>query len=439
MIRAAIKMKPKPAIVPFWDRLPRFFLFPLLPANLVVIAALAIGSLLAFVLPVPAPVDIMLAEAIVWITALRHAFRVMDMTSYGRITVEAQQAQLEHDPDRVNLPWKMIALFIVWNIAIGFIEAASTTLGWIAEVLFAAATPAIIMQLCASNSLGSSLNPGTWLGYMRAIGSPYWSLCFFLLMLVMGVPTAFTLLLPLVSENVLLPATNFVCLYFNLIMFYMMGYVMYQYHDVLGLPALEIISDAEVENEAEPGIDAMIAARLAASEIDEAITIAKNAARAEPHSIAAQARLHTLLSTAGQTEKARQQGIHLFELCLSQGQAAHTIKLYQTLHTHAQPLALKADQILPLARLARQNRDYQFALDLVRGFDKRYPQHTDIPGVYYFSAQLVSEQFRQNDLARKILEGMLQRFPDHSLAGEAAHYLEVLRRMATTEPGRSPA
>ncbi|MDE2598953.1 MAG: hypothetical protein KGL40_04950 [Rhodocyclaceae bacterium] len=437
MNQAALQTARKPHIVPFWDRLPQFFLFPLRPANLFVLGALSLGSLLAFVLPVMSPVDILLAEAIIWITALRHAFRVMDLTSYGRITVEEQQASFESDPDRVNLPWKMIGLFMIWGVAIGFLEAFSETLGWFANLFFVVATPAIIMQLSASNSLSSSLNPGTWIGYMRAIGWPYLALCFFLFMLLMGAPIAFSMLLPLIGKKALLPSINFVCLYFNLIMFYMTGYVMYQYHNELGLPAMVHFEDEDDTAAESDSVEAMIAARLAAGQIDEAITIARNASREAPQSIVVQERLLTLLRTGGQPEKARQQGERLFGLCLSQGDAERALGLYKEFYTD--PAALAAEHILPLAKLASRQRDYALALVLVRGFDKRFPGHADIPGVYYFSAQLISEQFRQNSTALRILEVLLARFPEHPLAGDARQYLEVLRRMTAGEAGRAPA
>ncbi|HTJ96094.1 MAG TPA: tetratricopeptide repeat protein [Rhodocyclaceae bacterium] len=423
----------KPSIVPFWDRLPSFFLFPLLPANLMVLVALALGSLLTFVLPVPSPIDFVLAEALVWITALRHAFGVMDMTSSGRITVAAQQAHFEKDPDRVNLPWKMIAIFMVWGILISMVERMSETLGWGANVFFTLATPAILMQLSASNDLGSSLNPGTWISYMRAIGMPYGALCFFLFMLLTGAPIALGILIPLLGETIALSALNFVCLYFNLIMFYMMGYVMYQYHDVLGLPATVLFEEATTADADEPSTDAMIAARLAAGQMEEAIVIAKNAVRNEPQNIPAQERLYKLLITAGQADKAKQQGIRLFSLCLAQAQAARAVGLYRDLSVGAEPLVLAPEQILPLAKLATKERDFKLALELVRGFDKRFPGHADIPAVYFLSAQLLSEQFRQNDMARNILEAMLKRYPEHALATEAGHYLEVLKRMMASE------
>jgi TolA-binding protein len=70
----------------------------------------------------------------------------------------------------------------------------------------------------------------------------------------------------------------------------------------------------------------------------------------------------------------------------------------------------------------------------VRGFDKRFPGHVDIPAVYLFSAGVASERLRKDDLARSLLKEILRRYPGHELAGEAARYLEVIDRLAAPKP-----
>ncbi|HTY98731.1 MAG TPA: hypothetical protein VMB75_02770, partial [Rhodocyclaceae bacterium] len=104
-------------ITPFWNRLPRFFLFPLQTEMLIVLGPLALASLLARFMPVPMPLDYALTEGIIWITALRHAFDVMERTSQGLLSA-AEQARAEKDPERANLPWKMIGVLFVWGIII---------------------------------------------------------------------------------------------------------------------------------------------------------------------------------------------------------------------------------------------------------------------------------------------------------------------------------
>jgi hypothetical protein len=69
------------------------------------------------------------------------------------------------------------------------------------------------------------------------------------------------------------------------------------------------------------------------------------------------------------------------------------------------------------------------ALTLVRGFDKRNPRHPDVPAVFLMSAQILSENFKKDDIATDILKSMLQKFPEHPLHAEAAAYLQVIERM----------
>lgn len=72
----------------------------------------------------------------------------------------------------------------------------------------------------------------------------------------------------------------------------------------------------------------------------------------------------------------------------------------------------------------------KLALDLMRRFDRRYPEHPHIPSVYLLSAQILSEHYRMDKEAMQILHTIQVKFPDHALAGEARQYLEVLNKMA---------
>jgi TolA-binding protein len=72
----------------------------------------------------------------------------------------------------------------------------------------------------------------------------------------------------------------------------------------------------------------------------------------------------------------------------------------------------------------------KLALDLMRRFDRRYPEHPHIPSVYLTSAQILSEHYRMDKEALQILQGLQAKFPDHALAKEARQYQEVLNKVA---------
>lgn len=90
----------------------------------------------------------------------------------------------------------------------------------------------------------------------------------------------------------------------------------------------------------------------------------------------------------------------------------------------------KPEEVLPIAKAARASGDSKTAIAAVRGFDKTFPGHTLIPDVFLFSAKLLSEDFKNHDMARKILEHVIAKYPGHHLAQEARNYLKGMPQPA---------
>ena len=90
----------------------------------------------------------------------------------------------------------------------------------------------------------------------------------------------------------------------------------------------------------------------------------------------------------------------------------------------------QAEDVLPLAKAARAAKDPNAAIAAVRGFDKAFPGHAQIPDVFVFSAKLLAEDLGNAAMARKILEHVLQKYPGHYLAQEAKRYLQQMPQSA---------
>lgn len=419
------------SIQPFWERLPSFFLLPLSVDKLLYLLLLSAGSLVAFVLPVPSPLDVVIVEGVIWLTAWRHSFRTMELMAHGHVDAEAQADIILDDPERVNLPWKMAGLLICWGLIVGIVSALSAFLGLLASLFVSAALPAMAMQLCDSNSFSDSMSPARWWHFMRRIGAPYAALFAFLFLLSNGAPQALSLLMPWLGGMMTLPIVNFVMLYFNLVMFALMGYVMYQYHDALGLAV-----DVEPETAAAtpPTIDARIAEHIATGQMAAAVELAAGIVRAEPENWEAYERLHKLLQAAGMAPELQRHNQRFFALAMRLGRMPRALALYRELAAAGDPVVLAGADVLPLAKAADKAHDTKLAIELVRAFDKRFPGHPDIPAVYFFSASVASERLRKDDLARGLLQEILRRYPGHAVADEAARYLEVIDRLAAPKP-----
>ena len=414
-------------ITPFWHRLPRFFLFPLQPGMLLFLVPVALASLLVPVMPVPRPFDLLLTEGLIWLAALRHAFAVMERTSAGLLTA-TEQAQALPQPERVNLPWKLLGILIAWGIFLGALERVSTTLAWLGNLFFTIAFPAGVMALSSTNSLFRAANPVLWLSIMGQVGKAYLALVLFLLMLSSGAGIVIPILLPALGGWLMLPLLNFVFLYFNLVMFNMMGYVLYQYHRELGVDVVvDFAETAARRGDAtkDPVADA-VAAKVAAGDLEGALDAAYEQQRTEADNIAVQERYQKLLLLAGKQERAIDHGHRYLAALLRQGKDDLAFDLFRRMRELDAGFALEAQQVLPLAEVAFRRRDSAAALDLVRGFDRRYPSHADVPAIYLLSARIMSEQLRKDEPARTLLRTMCRKYPDHPLAAEASIYLKVL-------------
>ena len=294
--------------------------------------------------------------------------------------------------------------------------------------------PASVMILTITRSFWAGLNPLGAISMMRLIGMPYLGLCAFLFLLSASQGVLLELLLPRLPPWLLIPAANFVSMYFMLIMFNMMGYVVFQHHHLLGVP----VSPAGAGRHATTEMDdvaATIGRLVGAGEIDQALDMAYEAQRTASDDVAAHERYHKLLALAGKDERLLNHSQRYLALLLQKGKNEEALTLFLAMrgrvpdYTPEQP-----GMLLRLAEAARRRREYKEALNLVKGFDKRFPKHADIPAVYLFAAQVLSENLRQDAQARKLLEALVARFPDHPVRAQAGQLLTVLDRLAAALP-----
>jgi TolA-binding protein len=82
--------------------------------------------------------------------------------------------------------------------------------------------------------------------------------------------------------------------------------------------------------------------------------------------------------------------------------------------------------VVPLAQAALRAGKPKAAGMLIRGFDKKNPNHPDIPRAYLVGAQIMAEYAGKPVEARRILEHLVQRYAGDAAATEAGRYLEVM-------------
>jgi TolA-binding protein len=95
----------------------------------------------------------------------------------------------------------------------------------------------------------------------------------------------------------------------------------------------------------------------------------------------------------------------------------------------------EASLVVPLARHALERGRYEQAGALLRGFDKRWPGHADLPEVYLLGGRVLAEGARNEAGARRLFEHVLAAYPDSAAAAQARRFL----RLAGSGPAAPPA
>lgn len=414
-------------ITPFWQRLPHFFRYPLHWEPLLYMGLLALATLLGFILPLPFPLDHALVHLGVWLSFIRYAYKTLDQTAQGWLTPE--QHRIRDNTDLTYLPYKQCGIFLVAGLLLTQAKALGSLVQGFVMIFTVLALPASVMTLVITRRFWAGLNPLALLNIMQAIGLPYLGLCGFLLLLSGGTDALFILLLPFMPYWLWLPALNFMSMYFTLIMFNMMGYVIYQNHHVLGLSAnVPVNTDRQEEK------NNTIGHLIGAGRLEEALAVAYEACRVAAYGdVAVHERYHKLLALTGYDDRMQSHARLYLSLLLEKSLSDEALALYRFMRERTPAFELEQPaQLLRLAEAARRQRNFAEALALIKGFDKRFPRHRDIPSVYLFAASILCENLHQDEDARRILAVLLTRYPDHPVCAEAQQLLTALDKLAAT-------
>lgn len=465
------------AIVPFWNRVPLFFLFPLHVSMLTRIAVFCLLPAIGVYATSPQAMIVAIGglSLIAWIGFLRFGSRVLSETSLGHLAPRHYSPFA--DETLAYMPFKIFALVMSSGMLVGVLGALfgrNVAIG--ANVLVSLITPAALIVLVVSRSLFAGLNPMASLSVMGAIGKPYFLLCLFLFSL----STAQGFLSAQMLESVIKPlmarwaeiqaaaqevasqaeadalsemmsafgaelqrlkprfaATIFlisaVAMYFTLIAFNMLGYAAYQYHAKLGLeideePATTRRGPASVETDPDAK---RIAELVAAGNIDQALDVAYEAQRLDHENLPAQERYHKLLHLAGKDDRLLGQTNRLLPLLLRQGKKHNALDvLRRTRERHPQYLPEQAEQILDMAEAARSERQPKLALELLSAFEEKWARSALLPEALFLSGRILCEDLRDDAKANAYFSRICESHSAHPKAVEAQRFRDVLARMA---------
>ncbi|MBI3716541.1 MAG: hypothetical protein HY255_11160, partial [Betaproteobacteria bacterium] len=357
------------------------------------------------------------------------------VTPYGGLTREEVLDQFH--PELGDPLWFKILPFSFWLVMAG-----------ISLIL-----PSAAIVIAQEDRFFAALNPLRVLDFIKSMGSAYFALWVLFLLIAGTRQVAMRM-----GENwpaaVRFPLEMGIATYLGLVLFAMMGYALYQFHQELGLDVsvdfdshrkaggAEGIAQAgsaraalQAQEPKDP-LERKLQALLAEGNVKEAIAEVKDHMRYDRLDPALNTRLHSLYMQQGDAAVTLTHGQQWLSGLAKTGKGADALRALQALLKLDPKFAVQdGDVVLPAATAAYQKGEFPIALNLVRAFDKRYPKHKDTPGVLFLGAKLASEHLRQQETAVKILGMITAHFPNDPVAVEAKTYLAVLNSVLTKVQG----
>lgn len=450
-------------VEPFWQRIHKFFTLPLDKAVLMRIGGFAAATLIAFAfffLGVFGVVLGLAALVAVLVIGARFGFKIIERSSKGFL-VPSDYPLSDDDLVSPYLPYKFVAMNFVFGVLLVLLTLITrgseffSLLFWF--LLFVVVIPAATMRLVITGSLRAALSPTELVALVQRIGKPYAALAAFVfcadlcrtygmaaLAVAGGVGAGLVGALggPKTSLGfggialLFFMAAGF--WYFTYVICALIGYGMYQYADKLdisvvgpGEQSLRSTATARTVDIKARTRDALIGQMVSAGEIKEAIELLSEDLRERPADLSLHARFHRLVVAEGSSLRIEDHTDKYLALLVKSQNWREALELYE------EAIARRADWaprevavIVPLAQAALRAGKPREAGLLIRGFDKKHPNHPDIPRAYLVGAQIMAEYANKPEEATRILEHLVKRYADDPVAAEAARYLEVMRRMA---------
>jgi tetratricopeptide (TPR) repeat protein len=410
-------------IDPFWTRLPQFFLYPFKGHALFLIISMAtlgifLGNSFLFLL-------------FSTVILIKYSYTALSNTAQGKLNppeLSAETVNADISPAFKQLGLIAINGFLFFSIAQNFGQAASI----IFLLLAILGMPAMIMILACGNSVFKAINPLLFVPVIWRVGLPYLLMYFFLILLY-GAPSALAYYLFKFLPDFL---ANFMAMagkqYYTIMSYNLMGYVLLQYHEVLGyhvdyddfvgqLPASNKTA-APIDNNPLTEVDILIKE----GKFEEALTTIKNDLQQNNQDKELAARYYKLLKAGGKKQELLSFAPDYLRLLLSDNNKKTVRQVYKECLKIDAKFPLPAEPLYNIAAILNKEGDPQSSLVAYVRLTKEHPKHDLLPESYLHMAKLLNERLGKPEQAKEILAVLIQKFAEHEVGRSAKAYSEQL-------------
>ncbi len=391
---------------PFWQMLPHFLQYSLHTNCLIVIVAMAVGSLLA-----PQNFWGLLMWLIGYAVVIKYGFAILEHRSLGEPEAPFLGEVLSRDQH--SLFWRFIGFFLLMGVIVYALMRVSPWLGMLAALFFALALPAGIMVLAVEKSARRAVNPAVLISLMQAVGWPYLLLWLCTLAISAGELFLENILVSVFPRSLIAPVLVASSVYFTLVLFTMLGYVLYQYQHELGLEIHEDDDEmdrAEFEKARALGESTVLITDGKYKEAREVLRRSLDLAR---NDIELHQHYHKLLMLMDDDQALVNHGVYFIDLLKQDNQWNKAMQVFQDVQGRVPGFQLQDTRAaLEIARLLRLQGRNKSVVRMFHNLHKRRSRDPLVPAAYLMVATIFHENLNDETKALALAEFVLKQYPD---------------------------
>ena len=411
-------------VVPFWNRLPQFFLYPLHPRPLILMIVLSAASV--FVAD-PGFFNGIMGIAIFGVL-LKYSHAALTKTAQGSFTPPPINAEtISQD---FQIVFKQLAIFIIIGFAtVQVIAVAGAWIGILFLIAAVLAVPAMIIVLVATKSLRSAVNPMVSGGMAWRIGWGYLVMYLFLAILAAapGLLTRYFIAhLPAASHVFLF---NLAKCFYTIISYHLMGYVMLQYHEEVGYEVdpdekESFLNQDTVADEAGSQLLTRVDIFIKEGKIDDAIALIKGETPGDLSNLELAERYFNLLKIKQLIPDMLQHARRYLELLTEAKDKTRLGEVYAACVAADPGFTPGAAAVFKIAGCFNEAGNTKDAIQVYNRFIKAYPKDPMIPKACFLAANIINEKLKNPQRAAGLLKGVLKAYPNHDLVPHIRKYLK---------------
>ena len=258
-------------VAPFWRRIEEAFKYPINSEALMMIIGVSIGMAVVSSLPFGG-LTLLIITLALYGAMLNYSFMAMTTSSEGDFE---PPSAIDALLGGLGLSFKMIFMIILMVVLIFFtaVQIGQLAANFLA-ILFVVGLPAILITFAHSGSILQALNPLMFVTLMFRVGFPYLVLLGFIMVMTSSVGLISSIIgndfaaISAVFQSIV---TN----YYTVVMFHLMGYMLYQYQDRLGFSSTNDISGYDNQRTAQDNLFARVNVLLKEGEYARCLDILK--------------------------------------------------------------------------------------------------------------------------------------------------------------------